>query len=624
MPNHRKRRTTRPSLALLPALCLAPVLFLGGGCTHDDRTAAASPVTDRWRQLPTKTVGGVLGERLRIWRDHRLWSNIEDPYLLAGFESRPGTHPWQGEHVSKWLHAATLAHQATGDPKLLTRLEETVGRLIATQQDDGYLGTYSPEERFSANWKPDTVKRNWDVWTHRYVLYAFLTYEKYHPDPNVVDACVKIGDLLIDTFGSGGRDITEIGTKDGISSMTLLESILMLYERTGQERFLRFAEHIVASSEANRKLRLLSAMLAGEDVSGPGLGKAYQLMANLLGYGELFRQTGDNRYLAAVRNGWRNIQAEHTFQTGGPWGYNSREGQNVECFSPAEYLHPSNLVETCSTTTWIQLSLQLLRITGDAKYGSEAERALLNHLLGAQAPDGIQWAYFTQPNSERRDYEPKIHCCASSGPRALEMYARHLAGEADGALSINSYLPFEVELDSSVVPVRGLSIKGRYPFEEEASIELDLAQADEFAVDFRLPSGTKSLTVTVEGETQTLRRLPSGFLRLQRVWRPREAIHVEFEFELEAHFTTDRDGDKWVTFNRGPLVLAEDVLPGAQTDFRLEAPSGPPNPNAWLQPTSQSSGGPPSYRLQGSKTILIPYYLAGSTGNGVRTMFPVH
>ena len=64
---------------------------------------------------------------------------------------------------------------------------------------------------------------------------------------------------------------------------------MMLYERTGEERFLQFAEHIVGSSEANEGLRLLSAMLAGEDVSGPGLGKAYQLMANLLGYGELYR-----------------------------------------------------------------------------------------------------------------------------------------------------------------------------------------------------------------------------------------------------------------------------------------------------------------------------------------------
>ena len=24
-------------------------------------------------------------------------------------ESKPGIHPWKGEHVGKWLHAATLA-----------------------------------------------------------------------------------------------------------------------------------------------------------------------------------------------------------------------------------------------------------------------------------------------------------------------------------------------------------------------------------------------------------------------------------------------------------------------------------------------------------------------------------
>ena len=620
MPKTPYDKTT--TLKPLLATCLSLAVLIGAGCSGGDPAAEQPLVSDAWRQVPSKDVGGILGERLRVWRENRLWANINDPYLLDGFESRPGTHPWQGEHVGKWLHAATLAHQATGDAKLLTRLQETVARVLATQQEDGYLGTYAPEKRFYAAWEPADVVQNWDVWIHRYNLYGLLTYEKFHSDPKVVEACIKAGDLLVETFGPGGRDITQIGSKRGISSMTLLESIMMLYERTGEERFLRFAEHIVGSSEANQSLRLLSAMLAGEDVSGPGLGKAYQLMANLLGYGEMYRHTGDAKYLEAVRKGWENIRGEHTFETGGPWGYVSREGQNIECFSPSEYLHPSNDVETCSTTTWIQLSLQLLRLTGEAKYGSEAERALLNHLLGAQAPDGTNWAYYSQPNCIRRKYESDIHCCASSGPRALEMYARHLAGDAGGALSINSYLPFTIALEDSTTPVRGLSIEGGYPFEDRASIELDLATAEEFAVDFRLPDGTESLAVSIDGETQQLNAMPSGFLRLERVWQPGETIEVEFAFAVEAHLSTDRDGGKWATFTRGPLTLAEDVEADAASDVRIGS-NDESELAGWLEPVAEEFDSRPTYRIRDSDSVLIPYYLAGSTGNGVRTMFPV-
>ena len=35
----------------------------------------------------------------------------ESGFLIDGFENRPGTHPWQGEH----LHAATLTWLMTGE-----------------------------------------------------------------------------------------------------------------------------------------------------------------------------------------------------------------------------------------------------------------------------------------------------------------------------------------------------------------------------------------------------------------------------------------------------------------------------------------------------------------------------
>src|SRR5438876_8050005 len=183
-------------------------------------SASEPAVKDAWQPIAVSRAGGVLGERLTLWRERRLWCAINDPFLLSGFESPPGTHLWQGEHVGKWLHAATLACEATHDPKILRSLQETVRRLLAAQQRNGYLGTYLEPNRFFAPPGPDT-KKSWDIWTGRYALYGLLTYEKYHPDPAVVKACLRIGDFLADTFGPGKRDITEIGTRSGLSSATV-------------------------------------------------------------------------------------------------------------------------------------------------------------------------------------------------------------------------------------------------------------------------------------------------------------------------------------------------------------------------------------------------------------------
>ena len=223
-----------------------------------------------WRPIPNQQTGGLLGERLDLWRTRRMpWMlDAEGEYLLSGFEFRPGTHPWQGEHVGKWLHAATLAHEQTGDEQLLASLQEVVERLLATQEPNGYMGTYGPETRFMA--MPENISledvaddiapqkkgsrpsKGWDTWTFRYNLYGLLTYERFHPNPRVVDACRKMADLLIEVYGEGKYDLTKYGTRQGISATTLLESIVMLYERTQDRKYLEFAEHIVAMSEAMR------------------------------------------------------------------------------------------------------------------------------------------------------------------------------------------------------------------------------------------------------------------------------------------------------------------------------------------------------------------------------------
>jgi DUF1680 family protein len=259
-----------------------------------------------------------------------------------------------------------------------------------------------------------------------------------------------MADLLIDTYGVGKADITQNGTRRGISSTTLLESIMMLYERTEEKHFLKFAEHIVECSERASGLRLMNSMLQKQDVSGPGDGKAYQLMANLLGYLLLYKHTGDNKYLLSVENGWENIRDQHLYVTGGPWSRHMSYNGNTECFALTKDFAPGEaVVETCSNTTWIQLNLHLLELTGKSKYAVEVERAILNALLAAQFNEGIDWCYFTKANQDFRPFQSEITCCASSGPRALEMFSYYLIGEVDGGIALNSLIPCSAILPES-------------------------------------------------------------------------------------------------------------------------------------------------------------------------------
>jgi DUF1680 family protein len=390
-------------------------------------------------------------------------------------------------------------------------------------------------------------------------------------------------------------------------------------------------------------------MRDGEDVTVCGDGKAYQLMSVLLGYVELYRVTGDQAYLQTAVAAWERISAEHVNLAGGPWSYQAKATTNQECFAPAEYFHPTNCIETCSTTTWIQLSLALFELTGEARYADAAETAVFNQLLGAQSPNGNDWAYHSMLNMPTRGYEDQITCCASSGPRALELYARDLVGRTSDGLMINSYVPSAVTFDHDAGGSGRVVIEGHYPLAAEATIRLEPAKPATFAIDFRLPAGAKSLAVEVDGARQPVEQTASGFYRVRREWKPTDAITVKFEFPLRARFQTASDGLRWAAFSWGPLALAQSLV--AQTDQPqnvLAVQDESPDGSRWLEPlhavkkravqTSDASeeldtrkssdraaskSALPTWRLKTPrKAILAPYYQAGGASAGVRTMFP--
>lgn len=588
---------------------------------------------DNWRALSTVEVTGTQGERLSAWRNHRLWYMAESGYLIDGFENRPGVHPWQGEHIGKWLHAATLAwtmtrHDEVVREKLARELERTVARLLATQLPDGYLGTYAPEATFVAVPEnapsatphddmdaPRTPKRRggWDVWTHRYNLYGLLTYESVFRDERVVDACRRMADLLIDVYGPDGADLTKYGTRKGISATTLLESVVMLHERTGESKYLDFAEHIVGRMEANPDLKLMGTLLRGGSVVGPGEGKGYQLMANLLGFLRLYRCTGKRDYLDTAISGWRDIRDHHILVTGGPWTRHMDYNGNRECFARGGDFDPWEIsVEGCCDATWIQLCLQLFEIRGESQYLDAAEVTLYNSLHGHQHADGIRWSYFTAPNEASTNYVDTMHCCGSSMPRAMEMIAGHLAGEIDGCLSIGTLAPSTVAL-SEALGGGTVAIEGDFPATPTTRICFQPESPETYTCEFRLPTGVALRSVLVNGVETEVTRNERGFYALRRRWQSGDVLAIEAEYVLRVHLQAPGD-ERWIGFTHGPLALAQKIL--ASPDDEPFAGRQPDEALAMLEPST-----PGSFRITGTDITLVPYHLACTDGSGPRTYF---
>lgn len=528
---------------------------------------------------------GYLGARVARNEKNRLLKVDLTP-LLAGFRQRPGSHPWIGEHFGKWLHAATLAWAYTGDPALRAKMDDGVRELLKTQEADGYLGTYSPDRRFGLYPGSD-----WDVWSHKYNLIGLLTYYQYTGSPEALQACRKMGDLLIRTFGPGRKSILSAGTHVGMAATSVLEPIVLLYRHTGDPRYLDFARYIVASWEEPNGPRVLTTLTTLKAVNRTANGKAYEMLSNLVGLCELARVTGERQYLVPAVNAWDDVVANHLYITG--------SASRHELFQENRKLpnHPGeNIGETCVTVTWIQLTSQLLRLTGEPKYGAELERSYYNHLAGAQRPDGAEWCYYTALEG-RKPYGPGINCCVSSGPRGMAMAPlmayftrRDPAGET---LVANLFEPAQatVSLNGQSVTVQQTT---EFPRRGGAVLAFRMDRPATFGLAVRAPAWVRTLSVQTGSQTVTVKG-GSGWAQIPpRRWRSGDQARILFDLTLEMIPGTDTNRDR-AALRWGPFILAYDAAR-----------------NPGLPPASVLSFAPGRPRAADSLTFLAPVTYAGA------------
>jgi DUF1680 family protein len=511
-------------------------------------------------------IGGWLGARIAVNEKNRLMTVDTEP-LLAGYRKRPGNHPWIGEHVGKWLHAATLAWAYTGDAALKAKIDRVAAELCACQEPDGYLGTYLPAQRFGLYQGAD-----WDVWSHKYNLIGLLTYYQYTGNQAALDCCRRMADLLVATFPAK-KSILAAGTHVGMAATSVLEPIVVLYRLTGNAHYLEFARYIVKSWDEPGGPAIAASLREGKGVNKTANGKAYEMLSNLVGLCELARATGDRSLLVPVQNAWKDIVANRLYITG-----TASAGEHFQNDHALPNEFGAHIGETCVTTTWIQLNLQLLRLTGDAGYGDELERAIYNHLAAAQHPRGGDWCYFTALEG-KKPYDPGINCCHSSGPRgmALAVQAAYLKTKVEDAdaLAVSTYEPSRVRL-----PLGGQEVtveqESGFPYEGKSEVAIHLSHPARFALLVRVAPWAEKVELRVNGQPAGSRVTRGWAVIPPRKWT--DGSRVGFTYTLRPRISEGQHSNiGTAALAWGPFVLAFDEArnPGLRASSAVLLKEGP-------------------------------------------------
>jgi hypothetical protein len=404
-----------------------------------------------------------------------------------------------------------------------------------------------------------------------------------------------------------------------MAATSVLEPVVVLYRFTGDDRYLDFARSIVKSWDEPDGPRIIATLLSEKQVNKTANGKAYEMLSNLVGLCELARATGDRELLQPVFNAWNDIVAKRLYLTG-----SASQGEHFRGDFELPNQESAHVGEGCVTTTWIQLNSQLLRLTGEAKYGDELEKTFCNHLAAAQRPDGAQWCYFTALEGTK-PYGPGINCCVSSGPRGMALVPQNAVllgtNQTDGCpvVLLNQLLPAEFK-----VPIGGTTVtieeRSQFPVAGRVTLVVRAPSPVRFVLALRTPAWAQPLTM----EERTARQsgtLKDGWTVLPpREWRNETRVSVTFKLSprmvLGDHGNAGR-----AALLYGPLVLVYDTAmnPGGEPPAFLALA-----PTPGLPPLLYKAGRAANLvfealvrsarRPEPHPAVFVPFANAGATG----------
>jgi len=569
---------------------------------------------------------GYVGQRVRVTNDNWVLPYVDNnPAILEVLrmrDRRPRTLKpvWAGEYAGKHLMGALRVLRLTKDRRLEKRLAEFVAELIDAQAQDGYLGPFPRKDRLTGE-SLAGLSELWDLWGNYHCITGLTEWSQLTGDAEALKAACRAADYICSRLLDGDERTIDTGRFE--TNQAVIHGFCLLYEQTGEERYLRMAREIEKDWEAPGAGDYVRTALAGKEFYQTPQPR-WESLADLQAIVELYFISGDEKYRQALWHIWRSIQTYERHNTGG-WTANERAVGEP---------YMTGTIETCCTVAWVALSVDVLRMTGEPVVADEIELATFNATFGAEHPSGGWWTYTTPMEGERLAFVtthqyhalpggPHLNCCEANAARGIGALADWAVMRTDDGLALNFYGPseFKVKLpDGSPVSLKQTT---EYPREGSIDILVGLNDEAKFVLQLRIPRWSRKSKVSVNGAPVDDVRA-GAYLALDRQWQHGDNIRLEFDMSLYFWPGQGEYQDLTSVF-RGPILLAYDQR------FNSMDPMDVPGLDA-----TRMAGEPVAWRWEpkpwlllkfvgkdGRDLLLCDFATAGATGGQYRTWLPV-
>jgi hypothetical protein len=459
---------------------------------------------------------------------NEIYPETEEAFRLREDDvNYPRKGEWRGEFWGRYILSAIAASNYYHSEKVKYRIEQAVDGLLRTQEENGYIGTYSRSDFVIGN--------NWNVWCRKYTLWGLIEAWELLQDEKILFSAEKFADHLISEVGPGVTDIVLTGNFYGMASTSILYPMVKLYRISGEEKYLRYSEYIVGQwyEHPEGLPNILHKGIAGIPVHNwfphhdpYEWAKGSELLSCVEGLAELYMVTENRRYLEAAENIHRAL-VEWERTPVGSLGFNDK-------YTGASALI-NTLSEICDVVYWNRLSFKLFQLTGEEKYINEIERSLYNSLLCAfntEGTWGLRRLRMSHIHIPAQNHFLKHHqCCVENVPRGLFQAAEAaLTSQAE-----NIYISLYSEGNGKAVLPSGntvnIKLEGDFLKGEGVRLMLSPEYQEKFTVYLRNPHWSATTDIYINGEKYT-GKSSNNWTVINREWKNGDKLLINFDINV--------------------------------------------------------------------------------------------
>ena len=492
----------------------------------------------------------------------------------------------RGHFVGHYLSACAMLYAATKDQQIKAKADGLIAGIAECQKAlnaNGYVSAY-PEELFV---RLDKREKVWaPFYTPHKIMAGLLDMKQYGDNDQALVVLLQLAAWVDAWTAARTEEHMQDILKTEFGGMS--EVLYNLSGLTGDARWAvtgdRFVKKVFFTPLAKRQDEL------------KGL-HCNTHMPQVIGAARRYELSSDYRFADVSEFFFETVAQARTYATGGS---GNTEGWLTNANRVAlEMKASSHHQECCCAYNMMKLARHLYQWSGDARFIDYYERNVLNHRLGAIAPETGLTTYFLSmsPGAWKTTCteDQTFWCCTGS---ALEEYSKlndTIYFHDEESVYVNLY--FASQLDWRE---RGIVLQQstQFPETDRTLLTVRATSSKPWTLKLRIPAWTSTeCAVTINGRKLDAPGVPGSYLTITRAWRAGDRVELTMPMRL----TTEplHDDPSQVAFLYGPLVLAGQ-FGDAPPDFDLQHNQGPEIQEAppVSVPTLLSRGKPPEMLLE--------------------------